>query len=132
MMKRTLTYFTILAITLLPIGMINASAENISMQMSMAQAQHVMVNNECNHDMSDKNTALNAEQNSLSNTCCDEQSNNSCQGCNDIPHATSVMASPVITLMKITLLSSTKLFANNALLHGIAQKNLLKPPRTRV
>ena len=86
MIKRALTYFTILAITALPVQLVSASAENVSMQLSMSQAQHVMVSNECDHDMSDTNA--------VSNTCCDEQPNNSCQGCNDIPHATSAMASP--------------------------------------
>ena len=132
MIKKALTYFTILAITALPVQLVSASAENVSMQMSMAQFQHVMANNECDHDMSDKNAALNVEQNSLSNTCCDEQSNNSCQGCNDIPHATSAMASPLINVMKTSLFSNTKLFADNSLLHGIPQKNLLRPPRTTV
>ena len=129
MIKKALTYFTILAITALPVQMVSASAENVSMQMSMAQAQHVMANNKCNHDMPGKNATLKVEQNSLSNACCGEPSSG-CQGCNDMPHATSAMASPVINLVKTTLLSSTNLFANNSLLHGIPQKNLLKPPRT--
>lgn len=129
MINKILTYFTILAITALPVQLVSASAESVSMQMSMSQQVLVLANNECMHEMTDKNFNSEAEQNSLSNVCCDEQSS-SCQGCNDIPHATSAMTSPVVTLIETSLLSTTKLFANNSLLHGIPQKNLLRPPRT--
>lgn len=130
MIKKALTYLTILAITALPVQLISASAETVGMQMSMSQ--QLLANNECLHEMADKNLNLETEQNSISNACCDDQSSSSCQGCNDIPQATTAMTSPVITLLKASLLTSTKLFANNSLLHGIPQKNLLKPPRTTI
>ena len=129
MIKKALTYFTILAITALPVQLVSASAENVSMQMSMAQ--QLSANNECMHEKIDKNLSLETEQNSISNVCCDDQSS-SCQGCNDVTHATTAMTSPVIAMVKMTLLSSTELFANNSLLHGIPQKNLLRPPRTTI
>jgi hypothetical protein len=129
MIKKALTYFTILAITALPVQLVSASAENVSMQMSMSQ--QMLANNECLHEMATKNLNSETEQNSKMNTCCDDQSS-SCQGCNDVTHATSVMTSPVITSLKTSLLSSTKLFANNSLLHGIPQKNFLRPPRTHI
>ena len=127
MIKKALTYLTILAITALPVQLISASAETVSMQMSMSQQLSDDI--ECLHDMADKKSSLETEQNSIANACCDDQSN-SCQGCNDIPQATTAMTSPVITLPKTSLLTNTKLFANNSLLHGIPQKNLLRPPRT--
>ena len=129
MIKKALTYFTILAITALPVQLVSASAENVSMQMSMAQ--QLSANNECMHEKIDKNLSLETEQNSISNVCCDDQSS-SCQGCNDVTHATTAITSPVIAMVKMTLLSSTELFANNSLLHGIPQKNLLRPPRTTI
>lgn len=129
MIRKALTYFTILAITALPVQLVSASAENISMQMSMAQ--QLSTNNECMHEKIDKNLSLETEQNFISNVCCDDQSS-SCQGCNDVTHATTAMTSPVIAMVKTTLLSSTKLFANNSLLHGIPQKNLLRPPQATI
>jgi len=127
MIKKALTYFTILAITALPVQLVSASAENVSMQMSMDQ--QLLANSECMHEIIDKNLSFETEQNSISNTCCDDQSS-SCQGCNDVTHATTAMTSPIIAMMKTSLLSRTELFANNSLLHGIPQKNLLRPPRT--
>ena len=127
MIKKALTYFTILAITALPVQLVSASAENVSMQMSMAQ--QLPVNNECMHEIIDKNLSFETEQNSILNTCCDDQSS-SCQSCTDVTHATTAMTSSAIAMVKTTLLSSTELFANNSLLHGIPQKNLLRPPRT--
>lgn len=129
MIKKALTYLTILAITALPVQLVSASAENVSMQMSMAQ--QMLANNECLHEMSDKKLSLKIEQKSISNACCDDQSS-SCQGCNDVTHATSAMTSPVIMMVKTSLLSSNNLFSNNSLLHGIPQKNLLRPPRTTI
>jgi hypothetical protein len=129
MIRKALTYFTILAITALPVQLVSASAENVSMQMSMAQ--QLLANNECIHERIDKNLSLETEQNFISNACCDDQSS-SCQGCNDVTHATTAMTSPVIAMVKTSLLISTELFANNSLLHGIPQKNLLRPPRTHI
>lgn len=129
MIKKALTYFTILAITALPVQLISASVEVVGMQMSMGQ--QLPANNECMHERIDKNLSLETEQNFISNSCCDDQSS-SCQGCNDVKHATTAMTSPVIPMVKTSLLSSTELFANNSLLHGIPQKNLLRPPRTTI
>lgn len=123
MIRKTLTYLTILAITALPVQLISANAENVSMQMNMSQK--VQVGDKCLHK---KESAAKAD---ITKSCCDEQSNN-CQGCNDIPHATSVMTSPVIAMVEISLLSNIKLFTNNSLLHGISQKNPLRPPRTLI
>lgn len=118
-----------MAVTALPVQLISANAENVSMQMSMSQ--QMLSNDECQHEMADMNISSKTEQNSMSNACCDDSSS-SCQGCSDVTHATSVMASSAIALIKTSLLSNTKLFANNSLLHGIPQKNLLRPPRTTI
>ena len=100
-----LTHLIILALTVLPVQVISASAKNVSMQISMNQ--QVSVNNECLHEMSDQKLIAEIKNNSTANACCDDQSS-SCQGCNDISQATTAMTPPVITLVKVSLLTSTK------------------------
>ena len=129
MIKRALTYLMILAITALPVQLISANAENVSMQMSMSQ--QLLSNNECLHEMTEMTISSNTEKNSVSAACCDDSTSN-CEGCNDVAHATTTMASSAIALIKTSLLRNTKLFANNSLSHGIPQKNLLRPPRTTI
>ena len=51
MIKKTLTYLTILAITALPVQSISANVESVGMLMSMAQ--QVQANNEFLHEMTE-------------------------------------------------------------------------------
>lgn len=119
MTKKILTYFTILALTALPVQLISASAETVSMQMSMSQA--LVTDSECEHEMTTE----------VVSSCCDEQSSG-CQGCNDVPSATSVMVSPSQAPAKTSLLKTTKISIHHLVLDGISQKNLLRPPRTLI
>lgn len=122
MIKKALTYLTILALTILPVQLISANAESVSMQMSMSQK--VESNKECLHDMGAESKTV------IVKACCDGEQFSSCQGCNDVPQAASAMVFSASTFLKVSILSSTKLFASNSLLHGAPQKNLLRPPRT--
>ena len=123
MIKKALTYLTILAISALPVQLISASAEFVSMQMSMSQKMEL--NKECLHDMSAEAKTV------IENSCCGgEQQLSHCQGCNDVPQAASAMVFSSSTFLNVSILSSTKLFTSNSLLYGVSQKNLLKPPRT--
>lgn len=124
MMKKLLTYFTILAITALPVQLVSASAESVSMQMKMTQAG--MIADDCMHNMSQH-----SPDSKLAGTCCDVPSDN-CQGCNDIPTATSAMTAPVMALIQTSILTTSVSFIDTSLLYGIPQKNLLRPPRTTV
>lgn len=123
MIRKVLTYLTILAITALPVQLISASAADISMQMSMSQKMSSTT--ECMHD------ELNLESKAvIEKSCCDEQQLSDCQGCNDVPQAASAMFFTASTIVKTPSLASSELFSNNSLLHGVPQKNLIKPPRT--
>lgn len=124
MTRNVLTYLTILAISALPVQLISASAEFVSMQMSMSQKMES--NKECLHDMSSESKTV------IEKSCCDDGQLSSCQGCNDIPQAASAVVFSASTSVKVSTLSSTKLFASNSLLHGVPQKNLLRPPRTTI
>ena len=119
MIRQVLTYFTILALTALPVQLISASAENVSMQMSMSQT--LVTSNKCEHEMTTE----------VANSCCDDQSSG-CQGCNDIPSATSVMVSASQAPVKIALLKTAKMSIHHLILDGVPQKNLLRPPRTLI
>ena len=123
MLKSVLTYFTILAITVLPVELISANAETLSMQMSMNQT--VLSKTKCLHDMSKGIVEIKSD--SLS-SCCDEPSND-CQGCNDVPHASSAMVTSVHTMVSTSLLKSPKFSISHLVLNGISQQNLLRPPR---
>ena len=122
MIKKALTYLTILALTILPVQLISANAESVAMQMSMSP--EVGSNKECLHEMGAESKTV------IEKACCDDEQFSSCQGCNDVPQAASAMVFSASTFLKVSILSSTKLFASNSLLHGVPQKNLLRPPRT--
>ena len=119
MIRKALTYLTILALTALPVQLISASAETVSMQMSMSQTSGT--NSECEHEMTTQ----------VANSCCDDQSSG-CQGCNDVPSATSVMVSPSHAPVKASLLRTAKISIHHLILNGVPQKNLLRPPKTLI
>ena len=124
MIKKALTYLTILAISALPVQLISANAEFVSMQMSMSQKMESP--KECLHDMSTESNTV------MEKSCCDDQQLNSCQGCNDVPQAAGAVVFSENTFLKVSIRSSTKLFASHSLLHGVPQKNLLRPPRNTI
>lgn len=119
MIRKALTYLTILALTALPVQLISASAETVIMQISMSQT--LVTGNECEHEMTTQ----------VANSCCDEQSNG-CQGCNDIPSAASAMVSPSQSPAKTVLLKTSNISIHHLVLDGVPQKNLLRPPRTLI
>lgn len=90
MIKQVLTYFTILAITLVPVKLISANVENLKMQMSMQMhmVQQTEVKNDCMHSM--EGHRMDAENVSVNQLCCDEQSDQ-CQTCNNCPQAANAM-----------------------------------------
>ena len=116
MTKKILTYFTVLALTALPVQLISASAESVSVQMSMSQT--LVTDSGCE----------NATTSQVANSCCDEQSSG-CQGCSDVPSAASAMVLPSQAPAKIALLKMAKISIHQLALNGITQKNLLRPPR---
>lgn len=124
MIRKVFTYLTILALTVLPVQLISANAESVSMQMSMSQKMES--NKDCLHDMGTESKAV------IEKSCCDDEQLSSCQGCNDVHHAASAMVFSASTFLKVSILSNTKLFASNSLLHGVPQKNLLRPPRNTI
>ena len=119
MIRKALTYFTILALTALPVQLISASADTVSMQMSMSQT--MVTSSECENEMTTQ----------AANSCCDDPSSG-CQGCNDVPSATSVMVSASQAPAKIALLKRAKMSIHHLVLDGVPQKNLLRPPRTLI
>jgi len=126
MIRKALTYLTILAITALPVQLISASAEIVGMQMSMSQP--VLENSECSSDMGMQHTNLDSQQDSMDKSCCDDQSHN-CQSCNNCPQAVSVIFLPLDTFVKISSLEIQKYSTSYLFLNGVPQKNLLRPPR---
>lgn len=123
-MKSVLTYLTILAITVLPVELISASAKTLSMQMSMNQA--VSAKTECLHGMDEATVEM---KNDAVSPCCDDPSNN-CHGCNDVPQASSAMVTSVHRTVSTSLLASAKFSLRHLVLNGIPQQNLLRPPRS--
>ena len=125
MIRKALTYLTILAITALPVQLISANAESVNMQMSMSQK--TLSNKDCLRNMSTEESKTVVEK-----SCCNDEQLRSCQGCNDVPQAAGAMVFSASTSVKFFMLNSTKLFAGNSQLHGVPQKNLLRPPRTTI
>lgn len=125
MIKKVLTYFTILAMTALPVQLISANVESLNMQLNMqkSMSQQTQANNECMHEM--------AEQNSINKSCCDDQSHE-CQNCNNCPQAASAMFLFPQSFDKTSILKSQKYFTNYLFLNSVPQKNLLRPPRTLI
>ena len=126
MIRKALTYLTILALTALPVQLISASAEVVIMQMSMSQ--QIQSSNECLHEM---NTEADVATPAIEKSCCDDQSHD-CQNCNNCPQAVSVMFSPTHAVVKISLLKTTKFSIGHSVLNGIPQNNLLRPPRNLI
>ena len=83
MIRNALTYLTILAISALPVQLISANAESVSMQMSMSQKMES--NKECLYDISTESKTV------VEKSCCDDEQLSHCQGCNDVPQAASAM-----------------------------------------
>jgi len=127
MLKKALTYLTILAITALPVQLISASVEVVTMQMSMSQ--QVQAENECMSDMAEQHSA--SEQNSIDRSCCEDQSHN-CQSCDNCPQAVTAMFLPFDTFIKTSSLKTDKYITSYLSLNGISQKNLLRPPRALI
>jgi len=107
-------------LTLLPVQVISAGIENsnMSMQMNMSQPE-----SKCMHKLSDQITERTSKK-----SCCSEHSNQ-CKSCNNCPQVTSamVLTTPYQAVHPSLIkeaLSNSRLFLN-----GIAQKNLLRPPR---
>lgn len=129
MVKKALTYLTILAISALPVQLISAGVEVVGMQMSMSQP--VQAKNECSSDMDMQHTNLDSQQDSIDKSCCDDQSHD-CQSCNNCPQAVSAMFLPLDTFVKISSLEIQKYSTSYLFLNGVPQKNLLRPPRTLI
>ena len=127
MIKKALTYLTILAITALPVELISASAEVVSMQMSMSQP--VQIESQCMSGMAEQN--VHSEQNSIDKSCCDDQSH-SCESCDNCPQAVTAMFSSFDAFIKTASLKTQKYFTGYLSLNGVSQKNLLRPPRTLI
>ena len=124
MIRKALTYLTILALTVLPVQLISASVENLTMQMNMSQ--QAQSNSDCMHEMTEQHVS--AEQNSINKTCCDDQSHE-CQQCDNCPQVVSTMISPSYMKAKPSLLKISDFITAHSVLNGISQKNLLRPPR---
>jgi len=129
MIKKALTYLTILAITALPVQLISASAEVVNMQMSMSQ--QMQANNKCLHEMNTQFTEIQTSATSVENSCCNDQSYD-CQSCNNCPQAASAMFLPLDAFVKISSLEIQKYSTSYLFLNGVPQKNLLRPPRTLI
>lgn len=125
MIRKALTYLTILAITALPVQLISASAEVVIMQMSMGQ--QMQTSNECLHEM---DTEAEAVTTAIEKSCCDES--HDCQNCNNCPQAVSVLFLPAHAQVKMSLLKATKFSIGHSVLNGIPQNNLLRPPRNLI
>ena len=120
MIRKALTYLTILALTALPVQLISASVEIVGMQMSMSQ--QMQAGNDCLHEMAAESKTV------IENACCDDQKHD-CQNCNNCPQAVSVMFSPSHALMTVSLVKAPKVSPGHSNLNGIPQKNLLRPPQ---
>lgn len=128
MIKKALTYLTILAITALPVQLISANVDNLTMQMSMQKSlnQSAMTTDECLHGM---NKQLVEAATSLNeNPCCDNQSHD-CQGCNNFSYTSGAMLLFPYAANKPSSLKTLKILTSHLALTGIPQKNLLRPPR---
>ena len=126
MIRKALTYLTILALTVLPVQLISASVENLNMQMNMSQ--QAQSNSDCMHEMTEQRSSTQSEQNTIDKSCCDEQSHD-CQHCDNCPQVVSTMISPSYMKAKPSLLKISDFITAHSVLNGISQKNLLRPPR---
>ena len=123
MIRRSLTYLTILAIMFLPVQLINASVEMTSMQISMKY--QVQANNQCMQALS--NQYQHAMPDSVEKSCCNDNSHD-CHTCDHCPQAATAMILPFLDSNKKFSLKSEYYLSNDSL-SGIKQKNLLRPPK---
>ncbi len=130
MIKKALTYLTILAITALPVQLISASVDVLGMQLSMSQPAQLQ--NQC---MSESNSQhIHSDQSKMDKSSCDDQSYScdSCDSCDNCPQAVTAMFSSFDTFVKPSSFKTQKDFISYLSLNGISQKNLLRPPRTSI
>lgn len=130
-MSKLLTYLTILAITVSPVKLLSANAENISMQMSMSQS--IQVADKCQHEVLEVvELDQESKQASKDSTCCSESSQD-CQRCNHCPQATSAAYLPAMNSGKPVFAKLHHYFSRDVLLNdSVVQENLLRPPRTSI
>lgn len=135
MIKKVLTYLTILAITALPVQLLSANVDNLTMQMSMNQQTQTEMKNECMHGMvkqpANLQVNLDGQQELADKSCCDDTSHD-CQNCNNCPQAASAFFIPSYPIEKFSTLNAQKYLTRYLFLNGISQKNLLRPPRTLI
>ena len=130
MMKKALTYLTILAITALPVQLINAGVETIAMQMSMSH-QMAQTDNQCMLDMSQQHADSKTHPGDIDNSCCDDDSHN-CQSCDNCPEVISAMFLTGDNFAKSIVLKSNKISTSYLSLNGVSQDNPQRPPRTLI
>ena len=126
MIRKALTYLTILSLTVLPVQLISAGVENLNMKMNMSQ--QAQSNSDCMHEMTEQRASTQSEQNTIDKSCCNEQSHD-CQRCDNCPQVVSTMISPSYMKVKPSLLKISNFITAHSVLNGISQKNLLRPPR---
>ncbi|MFK5915037.1 MAG: hypothetical protein QM484_11750 [Woeseiaceae bacterium] len=128
MIRKTLTYLTILAITALPVQLINADVEVISMSHQMSQTENQCMLDEMTQQH-DANSEINS--NSMDKSCCDDESH-TCQSCDNCPQAITAMFLSTDNVNKPLVLKSHKIYVSYLSLNGISQKNPQRPPRTLI
>ena len=127
-MKKALTYLTILAITALPVQLINAGVEVIGMQMSMSH-QEAQTDNQCMLDMAQQHADSKVNSGDSDNSCCDDDSHN-CQSCDNCPDVITAMFLTTDNFAKPVVLKSQKVSTSYLSLNGVSQENPQRPPRT--
>lgn len=129
-MKKALTYLTILAISALPVQLINASVEIIGMQMNMSQ-QMAQFDNQCMSDMEQQHTDSKVNSGDIDKSCCDDEAHN-CQSCDNCPDVITAMFLTTEHLAKSIILKSQKISTSYLSLNSVSQENLLRPPKTLI
>lgn len=129
-MKKALTYLTILAITALPVQLINAGVEVMGMQMSMSH-QMAQTDNQCMLDMAQQHADSKAHSGDVDKSCCDDDSHN-CQSCDNCPDVITAMFLTSDHFAKSVVLKSHKVSASYLSLNGVSQDNPQRPPRTLI
>lgn len=128
-MSKLLTYLTILAITVLPVKLLSANVDNISINLS----QPMQVLSKCQHEL--QGSAESEQESKLvlkESTCCSEQSHD-CQNCNNCPQAVSAAFLPAVNSGKPFFAKPHHNFIRDIFLLGrVVQENLLRPPRSSI
>lgn len=127
MIRKALTYLTILAVTALPVQLISARVDVVGMEMNMSQS--VQLENDCMSAISDE--CDQSKHNKMDKACCDDQSH-TCDSCDNCPQAVTAMFSSSDAHIKTTSLKTQKHFISYSFLSGVSQENLLRPPRTLI